>query len=77
MFGMLDALYLHNEKKFRDLYRAIVKNSVEPLSMDTDRLRVRSKRESFLSWSILGFYVPLAVAGLILLILSLTLGVQS
>jgi hypothetical protein len=77
VFGTLDALYLHNEKKFRDLYRAIVKNSVEPLSMDTDRLQVRPKRESFLSWSVLGFYLPLAVAGLILLILSLTLGAPS
>jgi hypothetical protein len=77
VFGMLDALYLDNEKKFRDLYRAIVNNSVEPLSMDTDGLQVRSKRESFLSWSILGFYLPLAVAGLILLIFALALGVPS
>jgi hypothetical protein len=74
VFGMLDALYLHNERKFRDLYRAIVQNSVEPLSMDTAHLRIRSKRESVLSWSVLGFYFPLAVAGLILLIFSLAHG---
>lgn len=71
VFGMLDGQYLHNEKKFRDLYNAIVDNSVEPLSMSMGNLPPRSRRQSYLSWSVLGFYVPLALAGLILLIFAL------
>jgi hypothetical protein len=71
VFGILDGQYLHNEKKFRDLYNAIVRNSVEPLSMDIGNLPHRSKRQSYLSWSVFGFYFPLALAGLILLIVAL------
>jgi lipoprotein signal peptidase len=71
-FGVIDGLYLHNEKKFRDLYDAIVHhNSIAPLSMDTSGLPVRSKNRSYLSWSVFGFYVPLIVAGVVLLIVSL------
>jgi hypothetical protein len=56
VFGILDGLYLHNEKKFRDLYDAIVEdNSIPPLSMDTTSLAARPKNKSYLSWSVLGF----------------------
>jgi hypothetical protein len=67
VFGVLDGLYLHNEHKFRDLYDAIVQNSVRPLSMDTKNLKVRRRADSHRSWSVAGFYVPLAVAGVVLM----------
>jgi hypothetical protein len=74
IFGIMDGLYLHTEKKFRDLYAAIVRNEVEPLSMDTTNLRARRRRESHRSWSVLGFYGPLALAGLILMVVSICRG---
>lgn len=71
VFASIDGLYLHNEKKFRDLYDAIVEdNSVKPLSMRTDGLAARSRNKSYLSWSVLGFYGPLLIAGTVLLIVS-------
>ncbi len=71
VFGVIDGLYLHNERKFRDLYEAIVQNSIAPFSMSTTSLTVRPKSRSYVSWSVLGFYGPLVLAGLILLIASL------
>lgn len=71
VFGIIDGLYLHNEKKFRDLYDAIVQNSVAPLSMTASNLQNRPKNKSYASWSIVGFYAPLITAGLALLIATL------
>jgi hypothetical protein len=71
VFGILDGLYLHSEKRFRDLYAAIVENKMEPFSMDTTSLPARRKRDSHRSWSVAAFYVPLAVAGIILMCVSL------
>ncbi len=71
VFALIDGLYLHNEKKFRDLYDAIVGNQVAPLSMNFDGIAPRSVNKSYLSWSVFGFYVPLVLVGLILLIVSL------
>lgn len=71
VFGIIDGLYLHNEKKFRDLYDAIVENSVKPLSMETRGLVSRPKNRSYLSWSVLAFYVPLVVTGVVLLVAAL------
>lgn len=75
LFAILDGLYLHNEKRFRDLYDAIaIDNSVQPFSMKTDGLNVRPKNKSFVSWSVLGFYGPLVVGGLIILTAALCHG---
>jgi hypothetical protein len=71
VFCIVDGLYLHNERKFRDLYDAIVQNTVTPLSMDTSNLENRPRNKSYASWSILGFYAPLIAAGLVLLIATL------
>lgn len=71
VFCVIDGLYLHNEKKFRDLYDAIVDNRVQPLSMDITGLPPRAKKRSYLSWSVLGFYGPLVLVGLVLLFASL------
>jgi hypothetical protein len=70
-FAVIDGLYLHNEKKFRDLYDAIVENNVKPLSMKFDGIATRPVNKSYLSWSVFGFYLPLVVAGLVLLVVSL------
>lgn len=70
-FGLLDGQYLHTEKKFRDLYAAVTRNEVEPLSMDTTCLSSRRKRDSQRSWSVLGFYGPLALAGLLLMVVAI------
>ncbi len=74
VFGFLDGQYLHTEKKFRDLYAAIVRNEIEPLSMDTTCLGARRTRDSHRSWSVLGFYGPLALAGLLLMIVAIWRG---
>jgi hypothetical protein len=68
LFGILDGFYLHNEKRFRDLYDAIaIDNAVTPLSMDLSGVKPRSRNESLVSWSVLGFYGPLVLGGLVLL----------
>jgi hypothetical protein len=73
VFGYLDGSYLHTEKKYRDLYAAILRNEIEPLSMDTKGLDGRRlKRDSHRSWSVLGFYGPLAVAGVILTVVAIS-----
>jgi hypothetical protein len=72
VFAVMDGLYLQNERKFRDLYDAIVKqNSVRPFSMDYDQLKDKQRNKSYLSWSVLGFYAPLVLAGLVLLVVAL------
>lgn len=74
VFGVMDGLYLHNERKFRDLYAAIVQNSVKPLLMDVKQAGVRRAADSHRSWSVAGFYVPLALGGLILMGVSISKG---
>jgi hypothetical protein len=70
-FAVIDGLYLHNERKFRDLYDAIVENQIKPLSMRFDGIPTRPVNQSYVSWSVFGFYVPLMGAGLVLLAISL------
>lgn len=71
VFGLLDGQYLHTEKKFRALYAAIARNNVEPLSMDPTSLKLPRKWDSHRSWSVLGFYGPLALAGLLLTVVAI------
>lgn len=79
VFGIVDGLYLHSERKFRDLYDAIIaeNSTVRPLSMDPSGFVARRRRESLRSWSVLGFYVPLAAVGLVLMVISMSIGDQS
>jgi hypothetical protein len=74
VFGFLDGQYLHTEKRFRDLYAAILRNEVEPLSMDTTPHGARRRRDTYGSWSVLGFYGPLALAGLLLMVVAILRG---
>jgi hypothetical protein len=78
LFALVDGMYLHNEKRFRDLYDAIaVKNSVPPFAMSVDGLEIRPKNRSFVSWSILFFYLPLILGGVILIIATLCVDSKS
>ena len=71
-FGIVDGLYLYNEKRFRALYSAIAdQNAVKPLSMDLSVLDTLKKKESFSSWSVAFFYGPLIVGGLVILAIAL------
>lgn len=71
-FAAIDGLYLNNEQKFRDLYDAIARNEVSPFAMDlSETVTVRSKNKSYLSWSIIYFYAPLLLAGILLSVLAL------
>ncbi|AEV74327.1 hypothetical protein MycrhN_3811 [Mycolicibacterium rhodesiae NBB3] len=72
VFGIVDALYLYNEKRFRALYAAIAdQNAVKPLSMDLSVLDRLNKKESFFSWSVVSFYGPLILGGLIIFAIAL------
>jgi hypothetical protein len=71
-FAVIDGLYLHNEQKFRDLYDAITRNEIAPFAMDlSDTVTTRSKNKSYRSWSIIWFYCPLLLAGILLTLLAL------
>lgn len=65
-FSIVDMNYLYQERLFRCLYSAAVNGTVAPYSMDKDRFRSQaSRRKTYVSWSVLGFYLPLALAGVI------------
>ena len=70
-FLYLDVRYLDTEKRFRDLYDAVLANAVVPLSMDTRNLPPRSRNESYKSRSIRGLYVPMLLVGVALLVIAL------
>lgn len=75
VFGIMDGLYLYNEKRFRALYTAIAdQNAVKPLSMDLSVLDTLKKKESFSSWSVIYFYGPLIAGGLVILAIALCTG---
>ena len=78
LFGVLDAQYLRQERAFRALYRAAASKVVEVYEMDNSKFfrkpaagaadtRVQSCKwlNVVRSWSVLGFYGPLAIAGLL------------
>lgn len=72
VFGIVDGLYLYNEKRFRALYAAIAdQNAVKPLSMDLSILDTLKKKSSFSSWSVAYFYGPLIAGGLVILAIAL------
>lgn len=70
-FAVIDVRYLHLEKSFRDLHDAVLENTVPPMSMDTGSLPNRSRNKTYVSWSIVWFYGPLVLAGILLFVYSL------
>ncbi|GLH97614.1 hypothetical protein [Phytohabitans aurantiacus] len=64
-FSVLDMYYLHEERLFRRLYKGVCDGAVPSFSMDKDEFQgsVDSRARIYFSWSVIGFYSPLAVAG--------------
>lgn len=68
-FGVLDSYYLREERLFRELYNDARRGQIEVYSMDKNAYRGRCpQRKVVRSWSIAGFYGPLAVVGAIALV---------
>lgn len=63
-FSVLDMYYLHQERRFRDLYNAARVGAVESFVMNPTAVTAsKTKADTYLSWSIFGFYIPLILAG--------------
>lgn len=72
VLSIADGLYLHNERRFRDLYDAIARNEVDSFSMDVGALaKERTRNRSYWSWSVAFIYAPILVAGVALGIVAL------
>lgn len=68
-FGLLDSYYLREERLFRFLYDEARRGKVDVYSMNKDAYAARCKRRQvFFSWSVAGFYGPLAVVGVVALL---------
>lgn len=68
-FAVLDSYYLREERLFRELYNDARKGQLEVYSMDKNAYRDRCLRRAVVrSWSIAGFYGPLALVGVIALV---------
>ena len=70
-FWVLDAYYLQQERKFRDLYAAIVEPGnvfIPAFSMDVSAMRPKQSffKALFGSWSTFGFYGIVLVIGVVL-----------
>lgn len=64
VFAVLDSYYLREERLFRCLYNSARKGKVEVYSMDKDAyVGCITRREVVCSWSVVGFYLPLVLAG--------------
>jgi len=63
-FAVLDSYYLHEERLFRELYNDARKGCIDVYSMDKNVYKNRCPRRQVIgSWSIVGFYGPLALVG--------------
>lgn len=76
VFAVLDSYYLREERLFRCLYNSAREGGVKVYSMDKDAYaKCVTRREVICSWSVLGFYLPLALGGVAALLwASLCLG---
>lgn len=73
-FSVMDAYYLHSEKLFRDLYKDACNGNAQVYAMDPHAYAAsRRRRDTYRTWSVLGFYGPLLLAGAIVtLVLALS-----
>lgn len=68
-FAVLDAYYLRQERLFRRLYADACGRKVPVFSMDTSSYRSQVLAGTVVwSWSVLGYYGPLALVGLAALV---------
>lgn len=64
-FSVLDMHYLYEERLFRCLFRAVVNGTATNYDMNKDRYKGEATRkDTYVSWSVLGFYLPLLLTGL-------------
>jgi hypothetical protein len=71
-FGLLDAYYLREERLFRKLYDDARRGRIEVYSMNKNAYRDLCPWPSvFRSWSVVGFYGPLAAVGTAAVVASL------
>jgi len=81
LFALLDAGYLRQERAFRALYQAAVQGKVKPYDMNSSRFYSRPNGDAedqravncewnqiIWSWSLAGFYVPVALLGALLMV---------
>lgn len=72
-FSVLDMHYLYEERLFRCLFRAVVNGTASEYDMNKDNYKSQAKRmDTYLSWSVLGFYLPLLLTGLVVVAIALT-----
>jgi hypothetical protein len=72
-FGLLDSYYLREERLFRALYDDARRGRIEVYSMDKNTYRDRCPWPAVVrSWSVIGFYGPLALVGAAALIWAAT-----
>lgn len=64
LFGVLDSYYLREERLFRELYNDARMGCIDVYSMDKNIYKNRCPRRAVIrSWSVAGFYGPLALVG--------------
>lgn len=64
--SVLDMHYLYQERLFRCLFRAVVNNTAADYDMNKDNYKGQATRlDTYRSWSVLGFYLPLLLTGLV------------
>lgn len=74
IFSIVDMHYLFEERLFRRLYNGVRQGTVDNFSMDKNIYRSsESKLKTYFSWSVVGFYLALALAGIAVVIFALTL----
>lgn len=73
-FSVMDAYYLHSERLFRDLYEDARLGNTPVYSMNPHAYdQAHRRRDTYRTWSVLGFYGPLLLAGVIVtLVLAFT-----
>lgn len=74
-FSVLDMYYLYEERLFRCLYRAVCNGTAPSFSMNKDAYKSEASRlDTYMSWSVLGFYSPLTLTGILVVGIALMLG---
>lgn len=74
-FSILDMYYLYEERLFRCLYRAVCEGTAPSFSMHKDAYKTETSRlATYMSWSVLGFYAPLTLTGIVVVGIALMVG---
>lgn len=65
-FSVLNTYYLHEERLFRELYKAAARDAVPRFDMNKDAFKrlVPSRLRTYFSWSIIGFFATLTLGGI-------------